>query len=161
MSFIIREGTINDMPSVLSLIKELAAYEREPNKVIVTVKDLERDGFGESPLFKTFVAERDNEIVGMALFYPRYSTWRGKTIHLEDLIVRENKRGLKIGSNLYKEVIKYGYQQKVKRIEWVVLDWNVPAIEFYKKTGADVLKGWETVQLDEVGIKNFMKLNSK
>ena len=160
MSFIIREGTINDMPSVLSLIKELAAYEREPNKVIVTVKDLERDGFGETPLFKTFVAEMDNEIVGMALFYPRYSTWSGQTIHLEDLIVRENKRGLKIGSSLYKEVIKYGYQQKAKRIEWVVLDWNVPAIEFYIKTGAEVLKGWKTVQLDEAGIKKFMILNS-
>ncbi len=81
------------MPAVLSLIKELAVFEKEPNAVVVTVDDLERDGFGASPLFHTFVAEVNNKIVGMALYYYRYSTWKGKTIHLEDLIIKEQMRG--------------------------------------------------------------------
>lgn len=145
------------MPSVLKLIQELAFFEKEPNAVEVTVKDLENDGFGDNPLFKTFVAEEDEDIVGMALFYPRYSTWKGPTIHLEDLIVRENKRGLNIGSALYNKVIEYGYKQGVKRIEWVVLDWNKPAIDFYEKTGAVVLRDWNTAQMDEKAIKNYLK----
>ena len=100
MNFTIREGRKQDMPSVLKLIQELAHFEKESNAVIVTVSDLENDGFGKMPLFKTFVAEIEGEIVGMALFYPRYSTWKGPTIHLEDLIVTKEKRGLKIGSAL-------------------------------------------------------------
>jgi GNAT superfamily N-acetyltransferase len=157
MSLIIRKGTKKDMPSVLMLIKELAHFEKEHNAVEVTVEDLENDGFGETPLFKTFVAELDSEIVGMALFYPRYSTWKGPTIHLEDLIVREEKRGLKIGSELYRKVMEYGYKKGVKRIEWVVLDWNTPAVEFYKKTGAVVLRDWDTVKLEGNAIKNYLK----
>ncbi|MDO9036943.1 MAG: GNAT family N-acetyltransferase, partial [Lutibacter sp.] len=124
MNFSIREGIIEDMPSVLNLIKELAHFEKEADAVVISVADLEKDGFGNSPLFKTFVAEVDEEIVGMALFYPRYSTWKGPTIHLEDLIVKKSKRGLNIGSALYKKVIEYGSNLGVKRIEWVVLGWN-------------------------------------
>jgi len=157
MSFNIREGKKTDMSSVLKLIKELAHFENEPDAVIVTVSDLEKDGFGESPLFKIFVAEQANEIVGMALFYPRYSTWKGPTIHLEDLIVTKSKRGLNIGSALYKKVIEYGFKRSVKRIEWVVLDWNKPAIEFYKKTGAVVLIDWNTAQMNEQAIKNYIE----
>ncbi len=157
MSFKIREGKKSDMPSVLKLIKELAHFENEPDAVIVTVSNLERDGFGETPLFNIFVAEQENEIVGMALFYPRYSTWKGPTIHLEDLIVTKSKRGLNIGSALYKKVIEYGYKKGVKRIEWVVLDWNTPAIEFYKKTGAVVLDDWNTAQMNEQAIKNYIE----
>jgi GNAT superfamily N-acetyltransferase len=157
MNFSIREGKIEDMPAVLNLIKELAHFEKEPEAVVVTVVDLETDGFGNSPLFKTFVAELDNEIVGMAFFYPRYSTWKGPTIHLEDLIVKKNKRGLNIGSALYKKVIEYGYNLGVKRIEWVVLDWNTPAIEFYKKTGGHILEDWKTVQMNEQAIKNYLE----
>lgn len=156
MSFKIREGKITDMPSVLKLIKELAHFEKESNAVIVTVKDLEKDGFGENPLFKTFVAEVDSEIVGIALFYQRYSTWKGPTIHLEDLIVTENKRGLKIGSSLYKKVIEYGYNKGVERIEWAVLDWNEPAIEFYESTGAKVLRDWDTAQIDRISMKKYL-----
>ncbi|HSQ46771.1 MAG TPA: GNAT family N-acetyltransferase, partial [Lutibacter sp.] len=118
MNFSIREGKIEDMASVLNLIKELAHFEKEADAVIISVADLEKDGFGNSPLFKTFVAEVDEEIVGMALFYPRYSTWKGPTIHLEDLIVKKNKRGLNIGSALYKKVIEYGHNLGVKRMEW-------------------------------------------
>lgn len=157
MNFSIREGKITDMPSVLELIKELAHFEKEADAVEISVSDLEKDGFGNSPLFKTFVAEMDRKIVGMALFYPRYSTWKGPTIHLEDLIVKKNKRGLNIGSALYKKVIEYGNQLGVKRIEWVVLDWNTPAIAFYKKTGAQVLNDWQTVQMDEDAIKNYLE----
>ncbi|MBK5208305.1 MAG: GNAT family N-acetyltransferase [Flavobacteriaceae bacterium] len=158
MNFSIREGKITDMPSVLELIKELAHFETEAEAVEISVGDLEKDGFGNNPLFKTFVAETDGEIVGMALFYPRYSTWKGPTIHLEDLIVKKSKRGLNIGSALYKNVIEYGNNLGVKRMEWVVLDWNTPAIEFYKKTGAQVLKDWQTVQMDELAIKNYLEI---
>lgn len=157
MNFSIREGKITDMPSVLELIKELAHFEKEAEAVEISVADLEKDGFGNYPLFKTFVAEIDKEIVGMALFYPRYSTWKGPTIHLEDLIVKKSKRGLNIGSALYKKVIEYGNNLGVKRIEWVVLDWNTPAIEFYKKTGANILDGWLTVQMNEQAIKNYLE----
>lgn len=153
---IIRKGTPNDMTSVLDLIKELAVFEKEPEAVVVTVDDLLRDGFGESPLFQTFVAEVNNEIIGIALYYYRYSTWKGKTIHLEDLIVRENQRGTGAGFALYSEIIAQGKRDKVRRIEWNVLDWNTPAIEFYKKSGAKVLDDWRVAQMDENGIENFL-----
>jgi len=151
----IRKGTEDDMPAVLELIKELAAFENEPDAVVVTAADLIADGFGESPLFQTFVAEVDNIIVGMALFYYRYSTWKGKTIHLEDLIVTERMRGTGAGSALYKEVIKYGKSIGVRRIEWAVLNWNTPAIEFYERSGATIFSDWRTVQMDEQGITQF------
>lgn len=157
MNFSIREGKITDMPSVLNLIKELAHFEKEPEAVEISVGNLEKDGFGNAPLFKTYVAEIDQEIVGVALYYQRYSTWKGPTIHLEDLIVKKSKRGMNIGSELYKKVITYGSKLGVKRIEWVVLDWNTPAIEFYKKTGAHILDGWKTVQMDELAIKNYLE----
>ncbi|QYJ68729.1 GNAT family N-acetyltransferase [Flavobacterium litorale] len=151
----IRKGTPKDMPSVLELIKELAHFEKEPDAVVVTANDLVRDGFGTTPLFNTLVAEQDNEIIGMALFYNRYSTWKGKTIHLEDLIVKENKRGTGAGSALYKAVINFAKTQGVKRVEWVVLDWNQHAIDFYKRSGATVFNNWHTVQMDEEGIAKF------
>ena len=157
---IIRKATKNDMPSVLELIQELATFEKEPDAVVVTVDDLIRDGFSENPLFQCFVAEEENEIIGMALYYYRYSTWKGKTIHLEDLIVKENKRGTGAGFALYKEIIKQGKAKNVRRIEWNVLDWNTPAIDFYEKSGAKVLGDWRVVHMDENGIKNFISLNT-
>ena len=157
---IIRKATKNDMPSVLELIQELATFEKEPDAVVVTVDDLVRDGFSENPLFQCFVAEVENEIIGMALYYYRYSTWKGKTIHLEDLIVKENKRGTGAGFALYKEIIKQGKAENVRRIEWNVLDWNTPAIDFYEKSGAKVLGDWRVVHMDENGIKNFISLNT-
>lgn len=156
MSFTIRDGKIEDMPSVLKLIQELAHFEKESNAVIVTVEDLKKDGFGDSPLFKCFVAEMNNNIVGMSICYPRYSTWKGPTIHLEDLIVTEAKRGLKIGNALYKKVIEYGYNKGVERIEWAVLDWNEPAIKFYEGTGAVVLRDWDTAQIHREEMKNYL-----
>lgn len=149
------------MPSILRLITELAVFEKEPNAVVVTVADLERDGFSEHPLFHTFVAEKSGAIVGMALYYYRYSTWKGKTIHLEDLIVTEEMRGTGLGLALYTEIIKKGKKDNVRRIEWNVLDWNTPAIDFYEKSGAKVLETWRVVNMDENGIDTFLNLNSK
>jgi GNAT superfamily N-acetyltransferase len=156
MNFIIRDAKKKDMFQVWRLIQELAVFERAPDAVEVTTEDLQRDGFGKHPLFHCFVAEMDGIIEGIALLYPKYSTWKGKTIHLEDLIVSEKMRGAGIGSALFAEVIKYGYENKVKRIEWNVLDWNEPAIAFYEKNGAEILKEWYLVRLDDYGIKNYM-----
>src|SRR5687768_8060005 len=100
----IRNGKPEDMSEVLALIQELAHFEKEPEAVIITVEDLVRDGFGPNPLFHVFVAEFDKEIVGIALYYYRYSTWKGKTIHLEDLIVKESMRGTGVGYALYSEI---------------------------------------------------------
>ena len=152
---IIRKGLVQDMPAVLELIKELAVFENEPDAVVLTVADLERDGFCSNPLFNTFVAEVNGKIIGMALFYYRYSTWKGRTIHLEDLIVTESMRGTGAGSLLYKEVFKFAKQQGVRRVEWAVLDWNTPAINFYKKTGATVFTDWRVAQMSEEGITTF------
>lgn len=154
---IIRTAVHDDMPGVLALIKELAEFEREPEAVVVTVTDLVRDGFGSHPLFHCFVAEEDNEIIGIALYYYRYSTWKGKTIHLEDLIVRQEKRGSGAGFALYTEIIRQGKRDGVRRIEWAVLDWNEPAIRFYEKTGAKVLPDWRVAHMDENGIDAFLR----
>lgn len=161
-NMIIRKGEINDMKAVLALIQELADFEKEPDAVLITVDDLIRDGFCANPLFSVFVAEVDlesnntKEIVGIALYYYRYSTWKGKTLHLEDLVVRESMRGTGVGYALYSEIIKQAKKDQVKRIDWNVLDWNTPAIEFYEKTGANVLQEWHSVQMDEAGINAFV-----
>ncbi|NJM78439.1 MAG: GNAT family N-acetyltransferase [Flavobacterium sp.] len=153
----IRKGTIEDMTAVLSLIKELAVFENESNAVEVTVEDLIKDGFSATPLFHTFVAEVNTEVIGVALYYYRYSTWKGKTIHLEDLVVKESKRGTGAGFALYAEIIKQGKRDGVKRVEWNVLDWNTNAIKFYEKSGAKILKDWQVVQMDEKGIATFVE----
>ena len=152
----IRKGTPQDMPDVLALINELAVFEKEPDAVVISTEDLVRDGFSENPLFHTFVAEVNEEIIGVALYYYRFSTWKGKTIHLEDLIVKENNRGTGAGFALYSEIIKQGKKDNVRRIEWNVLDWNKPAIDFYEKSGAKVLTDWRVVHMDENGIEAFL-----
>jgi GNAT superfamily N-acetyltransferase len=158
---IIREAQKGDMKAVLELIQELATFEKEPDAVEVSVDDLVRDGFGQNPLFHCFVAELNDQIVGMALYYYRYSTWKGKTIHLEDLIVKENMRGSGLGFALYSKIIEQGKLDNVRRIEWAVLDWNTPAINFYEKSGAKVYDEWRIAQMDEIGINNFLKNNFK
>jgi len=159
MDKIIRQAGPKDMPQVLELIKELAAFEKEPNAVIITAEDLVKDGFGTNPLFTCFVAEVNGVIQGMALVYYRYSTWKGRTVHLEDLVVRQEMRGTGLGSALYKKVIDYSREQGVKRTEWVVLDWNTHAIEFYERSGAKVLKDWHIVQMDEIAMNAYLKLS--
>jgi len=156
MNYLIRDAVAIDMIHVLALIKELAVFEKAPDAVELTVVDLEREGFGDNPLFHCFVAEVDQEIVGIALFYYRFSTWKGRTIHLEDLIVRESMRRMGIGRGLYKSVMQYARDKGVKRVEWNVLDWNKPAVDFYKKTGAKILEDWQVVQMDEKGLGVFV-----
>ena len=156
MIFTIRKAKKEDMPQVLALINQLAHFENEPDAVIITVNDLEKDGFGENPAFFCFVAEIDSKIEGIALGYQRYSTWKGKAIHLEDLIVNETARGTGIGSALLDEIVKYGHNLGVKRINWEVLDWNEPAIKFYKQKGAAIKDEWRVVHMDEQSIKNYI-----
>lgn len=157
MEYTIRKARIEDMEQVLNLVQELADFEKEPDAVEVTKDDLVKDGFGEQKMFQCFVAETEKGIVGIALVYPRYSTWKGPVIHLEDLIVSENMRGTGLGTALLNQVVKYGAELGVKRISWEVLDWNEPAIDFYEKKGANVLRDWDVVHLDEEGIKNYLE----
>ena len=156
MKYQIRESVAGDMPAVLNLIKELAIFEREEDAVEMTTDRLLKDGFGDEKLFHCFVGVRNNNVEGMALLYPRYSTWKGPVIHLEDLIVSEDFRGSGLGTALLNEVVKYGAQLGVKRISWDVLDWNSPAIDFYEKKGAKVLRDWDVVHLDEKGIQEYL-----
>ena len=157
MELNIRDAVKSDMQAVHTLITELAVFEKEPDAVQVTVIDLERDGFGENPLFHCFVAEIKNEIVGIALVYPRYSTWQGPYVHLEDLIVTESMRGKGVGSALLEQVVRYGKEKGVRRIGWEVLDWNEPAIKFYEERGAKVMRDWDVVQLNQEGMEKFLK----
>ncbi len=149
MDIKITKATRDDMPGVLSLIKELAVYEKEPDAVKITVDSLLEHGFGSNPLFTCFVAKENDSLIGMALCYYRFSTWDGKSLHLEDLIVKESYRGQGIGQRLYDQIMLFGFENNVKRVEWVVLDWNKTAIEFYKRSNSKFLKDWYLVQMDE------------
>ena len=152
----VREAVKEDFPRVLELINELAIFEKEPDAVEVTVEELEQNGLGNDPLFKCVVGLYNNRIEGISLCYPRFSTWKGKTIHLEDLIVTEKMRGKGLGKALYDSVLQYAYDQKVRRVEWVVLDWNSNAIKFYENTGATMIKDWYLVQMDQESLKNYI-----
>ncbi|WCO01901.1 GNAT family N-acetyltransferase [Psychroserpens ponticola] len=156
MDLNIRDAVKGDMPRVHELITELAVFEKEPDAVKITAEDLEVFGFGIDPKFHCFVAEVNNEIEGIALVYSRFSTWSGVVLHLEDLIVSQNKRGLGLGTKLLDTVVKYAEDLGVKRVSWEVIDWNEPAIAFYEKKGANVMRDWDVVQLDEEGIKNYL-----
>ena len=156
MKILLREGKKSDMAAVLLLIKELATFEKESEAVEVTVNDLGRDGYGEAPAFKVFVAEVDGNIVGMALFYERYSTWKGRIIHLEDLIVNQDYRGKGIGKELYTKVLSYANDRQIKRVSWEVLDWNTTAVDFYTSTGATIMEGWQVVHMNEHSLQAFI-----
>ncbi|ALJ05346.1 GNAT family acetyltransferase [Pseudalgibacter alginicilyticus] len=156
MKFIIRKAKIEDMEEVFKLIKQLADFENEPNAVIISVEDLKKDGFGKHPAFFCFVAEVNTKVEGIALGFNRYSTWKGKILHLEDLIVNQSMRGLGIGTALLDEVIKYGHELGVKRINWEVLEWNKPAINLYKQKGANIMEDWRVVHLTNQGIKDYI-----
>jgi ribosomal protein S18 acetylase RimI-like enzyme len=153
----LRIATAADMPQVLALIIELAVYEKEPDAVAITAADLIAEGTGDTPSFICFVAEVGQEVVGIALVYFRFSTWKGRTVHLEDLIVKESFRGKGIGDLLYTHVMKYALEQGVKRVNWMVLGWNEGAIRFYERTGATVMKEWWQVEMDEAGMKAFLE----
>ena len=155
----IRKAVKSDAESILSLIHELAVFEKEPEAVIVTKTQIEQEGFGDLPLFECIVAAVAEKVVGMALFYPRYSTWKGATLHLEDLVVTEKMKGKGIGTKLYKAFLSHADSLGVDRVEWVVLDWNTTAIQFYEKSGAKVLSDWNIVQMDRSSIKNYILEN--
>lgn len=130
----IREGRKEDLPRALELIKELATYENAPDAVTNTVEQMELDGFGENPVYGLFVAETDEkEIVGIAIYYYRYSTWKGRRIYLEDIVVTESQRGNGVGKLLFDKTIQKGKESGCSGMVWQVLDWNEPAINFYKK----------------------------
>ncbi len=155
MNYTIRKAVKEDMPQVLELIKELAAYENATDQLEITLADLEHEGFDEHN-FTCFVADVDGKLEGMALVYFRFSTWKGRTVHLEDLIVRESMRGTGLGGALYKTVVQFGMDNGVRRVEWVVSEGNKNAIQFYENTGADIKKNWYTVHMNEDGMENLM-----
>lgn len=157
MSYTIRFATVDDMKAVHELITELAVFEKEPDAVKISVEDLKEHGFSKNPQFQVFVAEENNKIIGMALFYERYSTWRGKAIHLEDLIVTQSKRGIGVGKALYTRLMQYASENDYKRVAWEVLDWNQGAIDFYEHTGAHVFDEWRVVHMSEENLKSFIQ----
>ncbi len=159
MSFVIRAGEQKDAQAILDLIIELAVFEKEPNAVEVTLENFIKDGFSENPKFKTFVAEEGGTIIGMALFYERYSTWKGKAIHLEDLMVTQPKRGIGAGKALYSAVMNYAYKNNYKRVAWEVLDWNTGAVNFYKSTGATMYDEWRVCHMNEQNLQQFCNEN--
>lgn len=142
MDFSIRPATKNDLPEVLALVKELALYEKAPEEVTITLEELEKDGFGENPLYWIILAENENGIIGMSFYYIRYSTWKGKCLYLEDIVVKEEFRGQKIGKVLFEATIKAAKEMNAKLMNWQVLDWNEPALNFYKKFDAEMDSEW-------------------
>ena len=154
----IRKANTSDVKDILRLLIELAVYEKEPDAVKVTEEELIRDGFGNNPRYECLLAEFNSKVVGLAFFTPRYSTWVGDTLHLEDLVVTEKMRGKGIGTLLYREFLLVAKERGVKRVEWSVLDWNKTAIDFYKKSGAivDGLEQWKIVRMDKQIIEKYL-----
>ena len=159
MSFIIRKGTIADAKAIHDLIVELAVFEKEPDAVKISVDDLIAYGFSDTPKFKTFVAEENGVVIGMVLFYERFSTWKGRAIHLEDLMVTQEKRGIGAGKALYGSVMQYAHENNFKRVAWEVLDWNVNAVNFYKNTGATVYDEWRVCHMNQEQLANYYNEN--
>ncbi len=157
MNVVIRECEKKDIATVLELIKELAAYERAEGEVEVSVDEMIENGFGSNKLFHCYVAEYNSKIIGIALSYFKYSTWKGKCLFLEDIIVTEAHRKAGLGSMLFEEIIKFAKREKVRRLEWQVLEWNEPAIAFYKKYKARFDSEWINCKLTprELSLHNF------
>ena len=142
MDIIIRRAQKTDCVRLLELIQELAVYEKAPEEVTVTLAHFEESGFGQNPVWWCFVAEVNGVVVGMALYYIRYSTWKGQRMYLEDILVTEEMRGKKIGSMLFDQLIQEAKEKKLKGMNWQVLYWNEPAINFYKKYNASFDPEW-------------------
>jgi len=151
----IRKGLLHDLPRVLELIKELAQYEKALDQVSNTVERMEEDGFGSNPIYGFFVAEKDDEIVGLSLYYYRYSTWKGKRLYLEDIIVTENQRGKGLGKMLFERTMKFSLEENCTGMMWQVLDWNKPAIEFYKRYHSKLDEEWINGHLEASQIEQF------
>jgi GNAT superfamily N-acetyltransferase len=153
----IREGKQADIPAALDLIRELAIYEKAPNEVIVTEADMIRDGFGSNPLFHFYVATLENEVIGIALTYIRYSTWKGPMLYLEDLVIREAHRGKGVGKLLFEKCMKRASNLNYEGMIWQVLDWNEPAIRFYDKYQSTYSGEWLNGKLTKTQIDTFFQ----
>ncbi|MEM9053350.1 MAG: GNAT family N-acetyltransferase [Bacteroidota bacterium] len=139
---LIRAAKLEDIPQVFGLIVELAVFEKAPDEVDLTAAQLEFDAFGEKPIIEIIVAEEDGVVLGAALFYEKYSTWKGRGVHLEDFVVKASERRRGIGSKLFEEVMRIAKERNYARMDWQVLDWNESAIAFYKKYEAEISEEW-------------------
>lgn len=148
MAVQLREAVPADCPALMTLIRELALYEKAPEQVTVSMEEFVDAGFGAQPVWKAFVAEQEDTIIGMALFYVRYSTWKGRRIYLEDLIVNEPFRGQGVGKLLLDRTLDYARENGYSGVLWQVLDWNEPAIQFYKKYNAIFDGEWINVTIN-------------
>lgn len=157
MNITVRAGLRSDLTAVHQLIMELAEYEQASKEVTTTVEQLELDGFGPSPLYGFFVAERDGIVIGLSLFYWRYSTWKGKRLYLEDIIVTESERGNGVGKLLFERTCQYALDQQCSGMMWQVLHWNEPAIHFYKKFEAKFDREWVNVSLEADQLQKLTK----
>src|SRR5690348_10292386 len=158
----IRGASIEDVPLILSFIRELAEYEREPTAVLATADDLIRDGFSANPKFRIIIGELDGKPAGMAFFFHHYSTWQGKqAIFLEDLFVRPEFRGKGIGKALMARLARIAIAENCYGIRWEVLDWNKPAIEIYKRWGAHFREGWRVMQVTGEDLKRLSEAESR
>ncbi|MGE0770697.1 MAG: N-acetyltransferase family protein [Cyclobacteriaceae bacterium] len=155
MTVKIRRGTKEDLPRVLELVKELAEYERAPEEVTNTLAMMEKDGFGDHPIFGFFVAVENGIIVGISLYYYRYSTWKGKRLYLEDIVVTESQRGKGIGKLLFDRTMQQSLDDDCTGMMWQVLEWNKPAINFYEKYGARLDGEWTNCHLERDQIANL------
>lgn len=156
MKTIIRKATPNDVPAMLQLIKELAAYEREPEAVINSEAMMLEDGFGANAIYKAFVAETNSNIIGLALYYTAYSTWKGKILYLDDIVVTEKERRNGIGKKLIDALLMEAKQVGINQIRWQVLEWNTPAIEFYKKIGVEFDPQWINCRMSKEAINSYV-----
>ncbi len=152
----IRPGRKEDLSRTLELIKELAEYERAPHEVTNTVAQMEIDGFGPNPIYGFFVAEEENRIIGLSLYYWRYSTWKGKRLYLEDIIVTESQRGRGIGKLLFDRTMQHALDENCSGMLWQVLDWNEPAINFYKKYGSKMDGEWINASLEREQLQKLL-----
>ncbi len=158
MKFQIRISKIEDVEACYKLIKDLAVYENAPNAVTNSLEQFTKDGFGENPLYKMYVAESEKgEIVGLALFFICYSTWKGKMVYLDDLVVKAGFRRFGIGTELLKSLVEYAKANDVNIVKWQVLDWNTPAISLYKKLGLTINSEWIDCKLYKYQFDEFMK----
>jgi GNAT superfamily N-acetyltransferase len=156
MGTTIRPASAADVPQILAFIRALAIYEREPDAVTATEAGLLRDGFGASPFYFCHIAEQDGEPAGFALYFFNYSTWKGRPgVYLEDLFVEPVFRGLGIGKALLKQVAAFAVEKGCSRLQWEVLDWNTPAIDFYRAMGAEFLDEWRNVRVSEEALKRL------
>jgi len=160
-NFTIRKGVKEDLPRVFQLVKELAEFERAPNEVTNTLAMMEEDGFGSNPIYHFFVAEMNREIVGLALYYYRYSTWKGRRLYLEDIIVTERVRGGGVGKSLFDRTMDQSIKDDCTGMMWQVLDWNEPAIKFYKKFGAKLDGEWINCHLETDQIKSILEHDAR